>query len=216
LSVDTKRQLIEVDHPQLSVRRQCALLGLPRSSLYDEPRERSDETLHLMRLLDAPYTATPFYGMRRMTAWRRTQGYDVNHKRVARLLRQLGIAAIYAKPTLSQATVWHTIDPYLLRGVKVARVHHVWSTDITSIRVHQGFVYVVAVMDWFSRYVLSWVLSVTLDGQLCREALTQALRHGSQPEIFNTDQGVQFTSSAFTSLLKHAGIQISMDGRGRA
>jgi len=169
-----------------------------------------------MRLLDAQYTATPFDGMRRMTAWLRTQGYDVNHKRVARLMRQRGIAAIYAKPKLSQATVGHTIYPYVLRGVRVARVNHVWSTDITSMRLPQGFVSLVAVMDWFSRYVLSWALSVTLEGQFCREALTQALRHGSQPEIFNTDQGVQFTSNDFTSLLKHAGIQISMDGRGRA
>jgi putative transposase len=216
LSVDTKRQLIEVDHPQLSVRRQCALLGLPRSSLYYQPCERSDETLHLMRLLDAQYTATPFYGIRRMTAWLRTQGYGVNHKRVAHLMRQMGIAAIYAKPKLSQATVGHTIYPYLLRGVKVTRVNHVWSTDITYIRLHQGFVYLVAVIDWFSRYVLSWALSVTLDGQFCREALTQALHHGGRPDIFNTDQGVQFTSSDFTSLLTHAGIQISMDGRGRA
>jgi putative transposase len=216
LSVATKRQLIEVDHPQLSVRRQCTFLGLPRSSLYYQPCESSDETLHLMRLLDAQYTATPFYGIRRMTAWLRTQGYGVNHKRVARLMRQMGIAAIYAKPKLSQATVGRTIYPYLLRGVQVARVNHVWSTDITYIRLHQGFVYLVAVMDWFSRYVLSWALSVTLDGQFCREALTQALRHGCRPEIFNTDQGVQFTSGDFTSLLTHAGIQISMDGRGRA
>jgi putative transposase len=169
-----------------------------------------------MRLLDAQYTATPFYGIRRMTAWLRPQGYGVNHKRVARLMRQMGIAAIYAKPKLSQATVGRTIYPYLLRGVKVARVNHVWSTDITYIRLHQGFVYLVAVMDWFSRYVLSWALSVTREGQFCREALTQALRHGGRPEIFNTDQGVQFTSGDFTSLLTHAGIQISMDGRGRA
>jgi putative transposase len=169
-----------------------------------------------MRLLDAQYTATPFYGIRRMTAWLRTQGYGVNHKRVAHLMRQMGIAAIYAKPKLSQATVGHTIYPYLLRGVKVTRVNHVWSTDITYIRLHQGFVYLVAVIDWFSRYVLSWALSVTLDGQFCREALTQALHHGGRPDIFNTDQGVQFTSSDFTSLLTHAGIQISMDGRGRA
>ena len=169
-----------------------------------------------MRLLDAQYTATPFYGIRRMTAWLRTQGYGVNHKRVARVMRQMGIAAIYPKPKLSQATVGHTIYPYLLRGVKVVRVNHVWSTDITYIRLHQGFVYLVAVMDWCSRYVLSWALSVTLDGQFCREALTQALRHGSRPEIFNTDQGVQFTSGDFTSLLTQAGIQISMDGRGQA
>jgi putative transposase len=169
-----------------------------------------------MRLLDAQYTATPFYGIRRMTAWLRTQGYSVNHKRVARLMHQLGIAAIYTKPKLSQATAGHTIYPYLLRGVKVQRVNHVWSTDITYIRLHQGFVYLVAVIDWFSRYVLSWALSVTLDGEFCREALRQAFRSGARPEIFNTDQGVQFTSHDFISLLKHEGIQISMDGRGRA
>jgi len=216
VSVDLKRQLIEEEHPQLSVRRQCALLGLSRASLYYRPQAESPDNVQLMRLLDEQYTATPFYGVRRMTAWLRSQGYAVNHKRVARLMQQMGIAAIYAKPKLSQASPGHTIYPYLLRGVKIARVNHVWSTDITYIRLHQGFIYLVAVMDWFSRYVLSWALSVTLDGQFCREALRQALRHGARPEIFNTDQGVQFTSSDFTGLLKHEGIQISMDGRGRA
>jgi putative transposase len=208
--------MIEGDHPKISVRRPWTLLGLPRASLYYQPRGESAETLHLMRLLDPQYTATPFYGIRRMTAWRRTPGYQVNHQRVARLMQQMGIAAIYTKPHLSQATVGHVIYPYVLRGVKVARIKHVWSTDITYIRLPQGFVYRVAVLDWCSRYVLSWALSVTLDGPLCREALTQALRHGSRPEIFNTDQGVQFTSSDFTSLRKHEGIQISRDGRGRA
>jgi putative transposase len=198
------------------VRRQCALLGLSRSSLYYRPQAESPDNVQLMRLLDEQYTATPFYGVRRMTAWLRSQGYAVNHKRVAHLMQQMGIAAIYAQPKLSQASAGHTIYPYLLRGVKIARVNHVWSTDITYIRLHQGFLYLVAVMDWFSRYVLSWALSVTLDGQFCREALLQALRHGARPEIFNTDQGVQFTSSDFTGLLKHEGIQISMDGRGRA
>lgn len=216
MSVETKRQLIEEDHPQLSVRRQCVLVGLPRSSLYYHPQGESPENVQLMRLLDEQYTATPFYGVRRMSAWLRSQGHAVNHKRVARLMQQMGIAAIYAKPKLSQASAGHTIYPYLLRGVKIARVNHVWSSDITYIRLQQGFVYLVAVMDWFSRYVLSWALSVTLDGQFCREALLQALRHGARPEIFNTDQGVQFTSSDFTELLKHEGIQISMDGRGRA
>jgi putative transposase len=216
ISVDRKRQLIEEGHPQLSVRQQCVLLGLSRSSLYYQPQAESPDNVQLMHLLDAQYTATPFYGVRRMTAWLRSQGYPVNHKRVARLMQQMGIAAIYAKPQLSQASAGHTIYPYLLRGVKIARVNHVWSTDITYIRLHQGFVYLVAVMDWFSRYVLSWALSVTLDGQFCCEALLHALRHGKRPEIFNTDQGVQFTSSAFTGLLKHEGIQISMDGRGRA
>ena len=216
LSVDQKRPLIEEEHPQLSVRRQCALLGLSRSSLYYRPQVESPENVQLMRLLDAQYTATPFYGVRRMTAWLRSQGYVVNHKRVARLMQQMGIAAIYAKPQLSQAAAGHTVYPYLLRGVKVTRVNHVWSSDITYIRLHHGFVYLVAVMDWWSRYVLSWALSVTLDGQFCREALLQALRQGGRPEIFNTDQGVQFTSRDFTGLLKDEGIQISMDGRGRA
>lgn len=216
VSVDLKRQLIEEGHPQLSVRRQCALLGLSRASLYYRPRAESPDNVHLMRLLDEQYTATPCYGVRRMTAWLRSQGYPVNHKRVARLMQQMGIAAIYAKPKLSQANAGHTSYPYLLRGVKIARVHQVWSTDITYIRLHQGFVYLVAVMDWFSRYGLSWSLSVTLDGQFCREALLQALRHGGRPEIFNTDQGGQFTRSDCTGLLKHEGIQISMDGRGRA
>jgi putative transposase len=208
--------MIEEDHPRLSRRRQCALLGLPRSSLYYCRHSESPENVQLMRVLDEQYTATPFYGVRRMTAWLHSQGYPVNHKRVARLMQEMGIAAIYAKPKLSQATAGHTIYPYLLRGVKVARVNQVWSTDITYIRLNQGFVSLVAVMDWCSRYVLSWALSITLDGQFCREALLQAFRHGARPEIFNTDQGAQFTSSDFTGLLKHEGIQISMDGRGRA
>ena len=169
-----------------------------------------------MRLLDTPYTATPFDGMRRMTAWLRRQGYQVNHKRVARLMHHMGIAALYAKPKLSQATVGHMIYPSWLRNVQGERVHHVWSTDITSIRLHQGFVSLVAVIDWLSRYVLSWALSVTLDGQFCREALREAFRDGARPAMFNTDQGVQCTSHDFTGLLKHEGIQISMDGRGRA
>ena len=207
---------MEWNHPTLSIRRQCALLGLERSNLYYQSCGESSENLQLMRLLDAQYTATPFYGIRRMTAWLRTQGYTVNHKRVARLMQQMGIEAIYTKPHLSQAAAGHAIYPYLLRGVKVEQVNHVWSTDITYIRLHQGFVYLVAVMDWFSRYVLSWALSVTMDGQFCRDALTQALSHGGRPKIFNTDQGVQFTSKDFTQLLVQEGIRISMDGRGRA
>jgi len=136
VSVDIKRQWIEEDHPQLSVRRQCALLGLSRASLYYRPQAESPDNVQLMRLLDEQYTATPFYGVRRMTAWLRSQGYPVNHKRVARLMQQMGIAAIYAKPQLSQARAGHTVYPYLLRGVKIARVNHVWSTDITYIRLH--------------------------------------------------------------------------------
>jgi putative transposase len=168
-----------------------------------------------MRLLDAQYTATPFYGSRRMTAWLRRQGYAVNRKRVTRLMRQMGIEALYRKPHLSQPLAGHKMYPYLLRGVKIERVNHVWSADITYIRLYQGFIYLVAVIDWWSRYVLSWAVSLTLDNAFCLEALETALRRG-RPESFNTDQGAQFTSGAFTERLQQGGIQISMDGRGRA
>ena len=183
--------------------------------MYYQPREASTETLQLMRLLDEQYTATPFYGVRRMTAWLRGQGYTVNPKRVGRLMQQLGLEAIYPKPRLSQPAEGHEIYPYLLRGVTIGGVNQVWSADITYIRLQSGFVYLVAVMDWFSRYVLSWSVSITMDGSFCVEALEQALRHG-QPAIFNTDQGAQFTSRAFTERLQKGGISISMDGRGRA
>src|ERR671932_1517769 len=214
-AVEQTRQLIEPGHPHVSLRRQCALLGLARSSLYSEPRGENPENLHLMRLLDAQYTATPFYGSRRMTAWLRSQGYAVNRKRVTRLMQQRGLEALYTKPQLSQAAEGHAIYPYLLRGVKIERVNHGWSTAITFIRLQQGFIYLVAVIDWFSRYVLSWAVSITLDGSFCLEALENALR-GGRPEIFNTDQGAQFTSRAFTERLRRGGIQSSMDGRGRA
>jgi putative transposase len=215
MSVEQKRALIEPAHPQLSIRRQCALLGLARSTLYDQPLGASAENLQLMRLLDEQYTATPFYGLRRMTAWLRGQGYTVNRKRVARLMRVMGLEAMYPKPRLSQPAAGQMIYPYLLRGVTVERLNQVWSADITYIRLQGGFVYLVAVMDWFSRYVLSWAISITMDTAFCVEALDQALGHG-HPEIFNTDQGVQFTSQAFTARLKEGGIRISMDGRGRA
>jgi putative transposase len=151
MSVEQKRALIEPAHPQLSIRRQCALLGLARSTLYDQPLGASAENLQLMRLLDEQYTATPFYGLRRMTAWLQGQGYTVNRKRVARLMRRMGLKALYPKPRLSQAAAGHTMYPYLLRGVTVDRVNQVWSADITYIRLQAGFVYLVAVMDWFSR-----------------------------------------------------------------
>jgi putative transposase len=215
MSVEQKRALIEPAHLQLSIRRQCALLGLARSTLYDQPLGERAENLQLMRLLDEQYTATPVYGVRRMTAWLRGQGYAVNRKRVARLLHRMGLEALYPKPRLSQPAAGHTIYPYLLRGVTVERVNQVWSADITYIRLQAGFVYLVAVMAWFSRYVLSWALSITLDLSFCVEALEQALGQGC-PEIFNTDQGVQFTSQAFTARLKQGGIRIRMDGRGRA
>jgi putative transposase len=215
ISVEAKRQLVEPEHPRISLRRQCALLGLSRSGLYYQPVGPSAEDLELMRLLDEQYTAAPFYGIRRMMAWLRGRGYAVNHQHVGRLLRTMGLEAIYAKPRLSQPAEGHTVYPYLLRGVTVSRNNQVWSTDITYIRLQSGCVYLVAVMDWFSRYVLSWAVAITMDVRFCLEALEQALS-GGRPEIFNTDQGAQFTSQEFIARLQKGGVQISMDGRGRA
>jgi putative transposase len=200
ISVEAKRQLVESEHPRISLRRQCALLGLARSGLYYRPVGESAEDVELMRLLDAQYTATPFYGIRRMTAWLRSQGYAVHHKHVSRLLRTMGLEAIYAKPRLSRPAEGHTIYPYLLHGVRVNRSNQVWSADITYIRLHAGFIYLVAVMAWFSRYVLTWAVSNTMDVAFCLNALDRALAQG-QPEIFNTDQGAQFTAHVFTTRL---------------
>ena len=215
MEIDAKRGLIEPDHPHIRIARQCELLGLSRSTYYYLSHGESLENLHLMRLLDEQYTETPYYGIRRMTAWLRSEGYRVNHKRVARLLRKMGLEAIYPKPRTTVSHPEHRIYPYLLRGVWVPEVNQVWSTDITYIRLHSGFVYLVAVMDWYSRYVLSWALSITMDVSFCLEALDEALSR-AQPEIFNSDQGAQFTSLDFTTRLQSAGIRISMDGRGRA
>ena len=167
-----------------------------------------------MQLIDRQYTRAPFYGSRKMTAWLQAQGYGVNRKRVARLMRSMGIEAIYAKPKLSQPGEGHKIYPYLLKGLKVERCNQVWCTDITYIPMAQGFVYLVAVMDWFSRFVLSWALSLTMEVEFCLEALGSALRQ-SRPKIFNSDQGSQFTSERFLEELERRQIAISMDGRGR-
>ncbi len=206
--------MVEKAHPEISVRRQCELLGLNRAGLYYEPLGESEENLRLMRLLDEQYTRAPFYGSRKMTEWLRTKGFEVNRKRVSRLMTLLAVEAVYPKPKLSQPGAGHKIYPYLLREVEVRRVNQVWSTDITYIRMAQGFVYLVAVMDWFSRYVLSWSLSLTMELDFCVEALQRALRRG-RPEIFNSDQGAQFTSEQFTGQLQAREIAISMDGRGR-
>ena len=168
-----------------------------------------------MRIIDAEYTRAPFYGYRKMTVrLRRQHGYQVNHKRVARLMRRMGLRAIYPRPRTSQANQQHKKYPYLLRGLSIERPNQVWAADITYVPLPQGFMYLVAVMDWFSRYVLAWQLSNTLESIFCLEALRLALKRG-QPEIFNTDQGVQFTANEFTSTLEDAEIRISMDGRGR-
>lgn len=202
-------------HQELSIRRQCELVRLGRSSFYYEPVSESPLNLELMRCLDQQYLETPFYGSRRMTIWLQSQGYAVNRKRVQRLFGLMGIEAIYPKPKTSQSAPEHKVYPYLLRNLAVERVNQVWSSDITYIPMRRGFVYLVAVMDWYSRYVLAWQLSNTLEGSFCLEALKQALLWGT-PDIFNTDQGSQFTALAFTSYLLQANIHISMDGRGRA
>jgi putative transposase len=206
--------LIEEHHPQLSIGRQCELLGLSRSAYYYQPAVESAENLGLMRLIDRQYTALPFYGSRRMTAWLRRAGHDVNRKRVQRLMRLMGLEAIYAKPKLSQGCRGHRIFPYLLRGVTIERPDQVWSTDITYVPLACGFLYLAAVIDWYSRYVICWRLSNTLEGTFCEEMLEEALGLG-RPEVFNTDQGVQFTASSFTGKLQAAGVQVSMDGKGR-
>jgi putative transposase len=199
----------------ISVCRQCELIGLPRASFYYEPAGESAENLLLMRLLDEQYTRTPFYGVLKMTAWLRENGHPVNCKRVRRLLRLMGLEAIYPKPRLSLLSPGHQVYPYLLRGVRVTRVNQVWSADITYVRLLGGFVYLVAIIDWYSRYVLSWEVSTTLESEFCVSALNRSLQV-AKPEIFNTDQGSQFTSCAFTGILKEREIAISMDGRGRA
>jgi putative transposase len=189
-------------------------LGLSRSSLYYEPAQETAANLRLMRLIDEEYTAHPFYGSRKMTEWLTAQGEGVNRKRVQRLMRVMGLEAIYPKPKLSMAGRGHRIFPYLLRDVRMERPDQVWSTDITYIPMAQGFTYLAAVLDWYSRFVIAWRLSNTLEGSFCLEMLDEALRRG-RPEVFNTDQGAQFTAEAFTGKLVAAGVAVSMDGRGR-
>jgi putative transposase len=206
--------MIESTHPEISIRRQCELLELNRSTYYYAPAAESEYNLHLMRLIDEQYLKTPFYGWPRMTAYLQREGYAVNHKRIRRLMQLMGLQAIYPKRKTSLAGKGHKIYPYLLRGLEIARPSQVWSADITYVPMRYGFVYLVAILDWFSRYVLAWQLSNTLDGRFCLDTLQQALRLG-QPDIFNTDQGVQFTALEFTGCLEAAGVRISMDGRGR-
>lgn len=207
--------LVEPHAPTFSLRQQCGLLGLNRSSLYYQPVAESEENLSLMRLLDEQYTRTPCYGVLRMAAYLRSLGHDVNVKRVRRLLRTMGLDAVYQKPNTSQPNPAHLVYPYLLRGLSIERCDQVWSTDITYVRLASGFVYLMAVIDWYSRYVLGWAISTTLDADFCIEAVDQILE-SRRCEIFNTDQGAQFTTPRFTQPLLDKGIKVSMDGRGRA
>jgi len=213
-TTEEKRRLIEPGQPQLSIARQCELLGLSRSGYYYQATGETSYNEALMRLIDEQYTSTPYYGVERMTAWLREQAYQVNPKRVRRLMRVMGLEAIYPKPRLSQEDKEHTKYPYLLRDVAIKYPNQVWGADITYIPLARGFAYLVAIMDWFSRYVIAWELSLTLEAEFCQAALEQAL-DSARPEIFNTDQGAQFTSKGFTEILENHEIKISMDGRGR-
>jgi putative transposase len=206
--------MIEPAHPQLSIRQQCELIGLSRASFYYQPAQESRLNLELMRLIDQQYTRTPFYGWPRMTVYLQRLGYPVNPKRVRRLMHQMGLQAIYPKPSTSPSAPHHKVYPYLLRGLPITRPLQVWSADITYVSLPQGFLYLMAILDWYSRYVVAWTLSNSLDAHFCVAALHRALAQG-WPDIFNTDQGVQFTAHAFTTPLEQAGIRISMDGRGR-
>ena len=215
LDLQARRGLIEPSHPALSIVRQCKLINLHRSSYYFQAATESPENLEIMRLIDEKYTKHPFYGSRKLIPYLEENGFNVNKKRVLRLMQLMGISPIYPKPNLSKPEQGHKIYPYLLRDLPIEGPDQVWSTDITYIRMKGGFVYLTAVIDWFSRFVLAFELSNTLDTAFCVRALLSALGI-SQPEIFNTDQGSQFTSLDFTMILKERGIKISMDGKGRA
>jgi len=200
---------------ELPITRQCQLLKLNRSTVYYQPKPASEEDLKLMRRIDEMHLKRPFYGSRRIRDWLWEEGHDINRKRVQRLMRQMGITAIYPKAKTSKPGKGHKIYPYLLRNLVIDRPNQVWAADISYVPMAKGFVYLVAIMDWYSRRVLSWRLSNTMDSDFCVDALEEALSQYDSPEIFNTDQGAQFTSEAFTGVLKEAGVDISMDGKGR-
>ena len=216
MSAPERRTMVDWDDPALPVVAQCRLLKIARSTLYYRPVAVDPDDLALMRRIDELYLASPFYGSRRMVAVLRREGLVVNRKRVRRLMRLMGLEAIYQKPNTSQGHPDHKVYPYLLRGLSIERANQVWCADITYIPMARGFVYLVAVMDWFSRRVLSWRLSITMEADFCVEAVQGALAAHGRPEIFNTDQGVQFTSAGFVvDGLEAAGVRISMDGKGQ-
>lgn len=206
---------MEPDHPRLSIVHQCNLLSINRSTYYYHPKGESALNLELMQLIDEQYLETPWYGARQMARHLRRMGYGVSRTRIGRLMRLMGLSAIYQKPNTSKQHPQHKIYPYLLRGLKIDKPNQVRCADISYIPMRRGFLYLVAIMDWASRKILSWRLSNTLDTDFCIAALEEALAHYGKPEIFNTDQGSQFTSDAFTEVLRDEGICISMDGKGR-
>ena len=214
MSRNQRQAMIDRDHQQMSLVRQCTLLNVSRASLYYRPVPTKTEDLELMARMDHQYLKTPFYGSRKMKAWLMREGYLVSRKKVRRLMRLMGLEAIYRRPNTSKPAPGHRIYPYLLKGVEVNRVDQVWASDITYIPMAQGFLYLVAIMDWHSRHVVAWKLSNTMDTGFCVAALEEALSEG-RPEIFNTDQGAQFTSEAFTQTLLERGVRVSMDGKGR-
>jgi len=214
-SLEQRRLWINPQHQKISVQRQCDLLGVARASYYYQPQSESLANLFYMRLLDEEYTAHPFYGVRKMTVQLQLKNHAVGPKRVRRLLRTMGLMAVYPKPRLSLNPLEHKRFPYLLKGLQIVRPNQVWSTDITYIRLRGGFVYLAAIIDWHSRYVIDWELSISLEADFCVTLLERALA-AQQPEIFNTDQGVQFTSARFQAPLLAAHVRLSMDGRGRA
>ena len=214
MSRERRREMVDREHPALSTVRQCALLDISRSSVYYRSKGTSPEDLALMKRIDQQYLATPFYGSRRMMVWLSRQGHQVSRKRVQRLMRTMGLAAIYRRPRTSQPAPGNKVHPYLLRKMEIVRPNQVWAADITYIPMARGFLYLMAIMDWYSRHVVTWRLSNTLDADFCIEALKEALGKG-KPEVFNTDQGSQFTSEAFTGLLEREGVRVSMDGKGR-
>jgi putative transposase len=215
MSAPDRRRLLDREGRELSVRRQCRLLGLARSGVYRHRRPANEDELSVRRRIDELFTAWPFLGSRRLTAMLRAEGLRINRKRVRRLMAAMGIAALGPKRRTSKPVPGHKIYPYLLRGLSIERPNQVWAADITYVPIGRGFLYLVAIMDWASRAVLAWRLSNTMDVSFCVGALEEALAHYGRPEIFNTDQGSQFTSAAFTGVLTAAGVRISMDGRGR-
>jgi putative transposase len=215
MSVERRREMIEPDHSQLSIVRPCELVSISRSGFYCRPAGGAPLTLELMRLIDAQFLETPWSGSRQMARHLRREGYPVGRKRVRRLMAKMGLAPIYQRPRTTVPHPEHRLYPYLLRDLVIERPNQVWCADLTYIPMRRGFLYLVAVMDWATRKVLSWRVSNTMDVEFCREALEEALARFGKPEIFNTDQGSQFTSPRFTGVLQDAGIRISMDGRGR-
>ena len=215
-SLSERRAMVDSKYPKLSICRQCEALGVHRSGLYYTPSEESEENIQLLRLLDEQYMNTPFYGIRRLTYWLRSKGHAVNRKRVKRLMAIMGWQTIFRKQNRSKRNVLHPIYPYLLRGIEVERRNQVWAIDITYVPMKKGFMYLCAIIDLKTRFTVNWSLSNTMTAEWCAQVVADAVQQHGTPEIINSDQGSQFTSIEYTSLLQHHGINISMDGKGRA